>query len=489
MDSQPKTYQVGTLTYTKSTLRRLFFWLLWGDFCYFMVETVVPSIIPLKFKELGASNLLMGLILATIPKIISSILNPAISFRSDRFRSRWGRRIPFILVTMPLLVLCFFGLAFAVDISEWLRATSPALERSTSRAGMALIVLSVFLIAFDFFNSFVSAVFWYLFNDVVPEVYIARFMSWFRMVIMLTGMIYNWLVYKHALSHFREIFVGAGLLYLFGFGAMCLMVKEGSYPPPPQNDDGKTGVVSSIKTYFRDCLSLPHYWYLFLVGMAGSMAGAANMFNVFFQTKSMGLSLEMIGWLGIAGAIGCLIYVPIAGWLADRYHPIRVVLWGMVAAQAAIPVSFVWLFWQPSPMVYFYWAIGQGILLTWPIGMLISMMDPPLLMRIFPRGLYGQFCSARAMLGSVVGIFASALAGAYLDFLTKVFSERTAYCLIPAWTFVFSGVSLFFMFKLFHSWKRYGGDENYVAPLPAHIASQGEKPDGHTSGPGLMPSA
>lgn len=469
MDKNDNIYHAGTLSYTQSALRRLFFWLLWGDFCYFMVETVVPSIVPLKFKELGASNLLMGLVLATIPKLIGSILNPVISFKSDRFRSRWGRRIPFIVVTMPLLVACFLGLAFAIDISEWLSAAFPVLGSSFSPATMALIVLSVFLIAFDFFNTFVTSVFWYLFNDVVPEIFIARFMSWFRMVIMLTGMIYNWLVFKHALTHFKEIFIGAALLYLLGFGAMCLMVKEGEYPPAPENTDGKTGVLSSIKTYLRDCMSIPHYWYLFLVGMAGSLSAACNMFIVFFQTKAMGLTLEMIGWLGIAGGLGCFLYVPVAGWLADRYHPIRVVLWGMVAAQAVIPISFIWVFWQPSPMVYFYWALCQGILLTWPIGMLVSMMDPPLLMRIFPRELYGQFCSARAMLGSVVGIFSTALAGAYLDILTRIFSERTAYCLIPAWSFVFSGVALFFMVRLYRSWQRYGGDKSYIPPLPPHV--------------------
>ncbi len=472
MDNTPKTYQVGTLTYTTSTLRRLFFWLLWGDFCFFMVETVVPSIIPLMFKELKASNLLIGIVLATIPRIISSVLNPVISFKSDRLRSRWGRRIPFLVVTMPFLVLCFVGLAFAIDISEWISATFPALGKSISPAGMALIVLSFFLIAFDFFNTFANSVFWYLFNDVVPEVYIARFMSWFRMVIMLSGMVYNWLVFKHALTHSKEIFIGAALLYFFGFGAMFLMVREGQYPPPPENTDGKTGLISSIKTFVRDCMSLPHYWYLFAVGMAGSLGSACGMFNIFFQTKSMGLSLEMIGWLGIAGAVGCFIFVPVAGWLADRYHPIRVVLWGMIATQATIPINLIWLFWQPSPQVYFYWALGQGFLLTWPIGMLVTMIDPPLLMRIFPRALYGQFCSARAMLGSIVGIFSAALAGAYLDLLTKLFGERTAYCLIPVWSFVFSAVSLFFMFKLFHSWKRYGGDESYVAPLPAHIAAR-----------------
>jgi hypothetical protein len=51
-----KYYHVGTLTYTKLGLAVLFAWILWGDFCLQIMEAVVPSILPLKLKSLGASN-------------------------------------------------------------------------------------------------------------------------------------------------------------------------------------------------------------------------------------------------------------------------------------------------------------------------------------------------------------------------------------------------------------------------------------------------
>ena len=41
-------FRVGTLQYTRSSLAMLFVWLLWGDFCFTLMETVVPSILPLK---------------------------------------------------------------------------------------------------------------------------------------------------------------------------------------------------------------------------------------------------------------------------------------------------------------------------------------------------------------------------------------------------------------------------------------------------------
>ena len=120
MQNETKTYHVGTLTYTKASLAILFCWLLWGDFCYVLMETVVPSIMPLKFKALGASNTSLGMIMTTIPMIINSVFNPVISFKSDRYRSRWGRRIPFILLTAPVTVLFLLGVGFADSIGIWL---------------------------------------------------------------------------------------------------------------------------------------------------------------------------------------------------------------------------------------------------------------------------------------------------------------------------------------------------------------------------------
>ena len=42
-----------------------------GDFANSMMQTVVPSIMPLKFKALGASNVLTGLFATSIPSFLA----------------------------------------------------------------------------------------------------------------------------------------------------------------------------------------------------------------------------------------------------------------------------------------------------------------------------------------------------------------------------------------------------------------------------------
>ena len=92
LPQQADGYSVGTLRYTGMGLVVVFGWLLWGDFCFTLMEKVMPEIYPLFLLDrLGASNTTANIFMITIPQILVVVLCPAISFRSDRTRSRWGR--------------------------------------------------------------------------------------------------------------------------------------------------------------------------------------------------------------------------------------------------------------------------------------------------------------------------------------------------------------------------------------------------------------
>ena len=110
-------YRCGTLTYTKVALTAVFAALLWGDFCYVLMDSMVPSILPLKLKALGCSNTLIGIIMTTAPSLLGIGMVPYISVKSDRYRSRWGRRIPFIAWTLPFLCSSLVLLAYSEKLS------------------------------------------------------------------------------------------------------------------------------------------------------------------------------------------------------------------------------------------------------------------------------------------------------------------------------------------------------------------------------------
>jgi maltose/moltooligosaccharide transporter len=463
-----KSYHVGTLSYTRTTLAVLFCWLLWGDFCYVVMETVTLSIMPLKFKSLDASNTTIGVILTTVPWAINFCLNPIISFKSDRFRSRWGRRIPFIAFSLPFLVACLVGLGTGDKIGFWVEQRFPLLHLPPNT--VAIGVLATFLILFSVFNVFVNSTFWYLFNDVVPEHLLARFMSWFRVVGMVATTLYNFWVFPFAITHTAEIFIGAALVYLVGFSLMCWKVREGQYALPHANVGARIGPFAAIKTYWRECYSHPLYLCQFLLTFLGSLAAGANGFMVFFQTISLGLTLDQVGhingWQTIA--VGALILG--SGWLADKFHPIRLVVVAVFLTTCIqIPSGFIWFFWHPSIDIVYRVMLVLNICIIAPITALLGVWDPPLLMRMFPRSRFGQFCSANAMWRAAGSILGAALAGAFLDVITRIVGETRSYFYIPFWQLAFSLPALFLVVLLYRYWKRCGGDSAFVPPLPKDL--------------------
>ena len=476
---QHDSFHVGTLVYTKATLARLFFWLLWGDVCFMLMENVVPSILPVRFQQLHATNITIGLIMSTLPNLINSVFNPIVSFRSDRYRSRWGRRIPFIVATLPLLVLSIIGLGFTDQLSRWIsRQFGSVIHMSVVSVDIATI--GVFMVCFAFFNSFVGSVFWYLFNDVVPEHLLARFMSLFRLVSLATASGYQFFIFKYAGTHSTEILVGISLLYFFGFGLMCVMVKEGRYPPAPAYVDGRAGFFSAIKTFARECLTLPHYWYIFLISTFGSFGGAAGAFMLYFY-ESTGMSLAQVGRITGTLSIAVAILIPVSGWLADRFHPLRVVIAGYAMNLfVTLPATLIWLAWHPASQLAFWAWLGISIALIAPATALLGVYDPPVFMVVFPRSRYGQYCSANAMLRSLGGIAGGVIAGAFFDLAAHHMNRQDVYRLMPFWQMLFTIPAFVCVLLLYRSWKGYGGDDDYVPPVPGeqrHVGPVVEVPE------------
>ncbi len=461
------------------------------------MEAVTTPIMQLKFKALGAKNWQVALIITTIPQAVYSFFAPVISFKSDRFRSRLGRRIPFLLFTVPILAVGLIILGFGDRLGLWVHAHLHLSRLSPSQTVMC--TFGVLLAVFTFFNTYTTTVFWYLFNDVVPENMLARFMAWFRLVSTLSTAFYQFFVFPYSESHSTAIFIGAAALYLVGFGLMCLNVHEGQYPPPPAYVGKQAGAVAAIKTFTSECHSHRIYWYLWLCTFIGCIGAGVTTFDLFFK-QAIGLDLVQIGRINGTLLIAVSVLIVASGWMGDRYGPIRVVLAAQVLQWVLLtPATLVWLFWHPEPGAI--WTIHLPFLqhvpfmhqfaivqvqqvflislvifvgIAAPVNALNSMWDPPMLMRTFPRSRYGQFCSTNALWRTAGWMLGGFLAGFCLDKITPWVGKDRAYYYTPIWSFVF-GIPGFILFlKFYQGWKRHGSDA-YVAPVP------GEEPVAATS--------
>ncbi|MEI6167089.1 MAG: MFS transporter [bacterium] len=463
-----REYTCGSLRYTTASLTILFSWLLWGDFCFTLMEAVVPSIVPLKLQNLGASSMLLSTILTTLPAILNLTVCPWVSYKSDRHRSRWGRRIPFILYTMPFLCVSLVMMGWSQEIATLLTTWIPPL-RKVAPTSVMIGLIGFVMVIFQFFNMFVNSVYWYLFNDVVPGHMLGRFTGLFRIVGTGAGALYSGFVFQYGLSHMRLIMTAAALLYFVGFGLMCLFVKEGEYPSPPVDDKPHQGplkeFISNFKIYMKESFSTRFYWYFYLSQAFFAMACAGGVFGMFNQLE-MGLSLEQMGKIGMVGQVIGMVAVYFAAIYVDRWHPMRILTYMAVFAAVGGFGSWIWLT-MTFPSSLFFWMSIAGTFAGVFAGALNGCCLLPAFMRLMPKSRYGQLSSAYAMVRSVATILAGILAGVFMDlFLWLHHGSSFAYRYLFIWFWLFNVLSCVCYVLAYRKWQQLGGDTDYRAPAP-----------------------
>ena len=444
-----KLWHAGTLTYTTGGLVALFCWLLWGDFAWSMKERSIFPVVQLLLRQFEASDLLAGLLLGAVPQAMALLIGPIISYRSDRHRGRWGRRIPFLLIPTPIAVVSMVGLAFSPALGHSLHHALGG--HSPGANHITLLFFGTFWVLFEFATITANAILYALINDVVPHAVIGRFYGLFRALSLIAGMVFNYWLFGKAETHFVAIFIGIALLYGFGFTAMCLKVKEGSYPPPPlPGPEERHGFFVATKTYFQECFSRPYYlWFFVSQALTWMAMTGVNLFNVYFA-KSLGMSMDTFGKCLALTYLISLGLSYFLGAVADRFHPLRVGL--MVLGVCAVGLLWGGLF-ATTPARFAIALVGFGVLSgTW---MTITASLPQ---RLLPTARFAQFNSALGILVSLGTMVTGPVLGAFLD--------RTGHDYRHTY---FAGFGLLVLALLaglivYRKFKLLGGPQNYVAP-------------------------
>lgn len=446
----PKTWRVGTLVYTSSGLVALFAALLFGDFAWSMRDRSVTPMAAWYLKELGVGNLLFALIVSSFPALLGILFVPVVAVHSDRHRGPRGRRIPFLLITTPIAAAGMIGIAFTPYLARYVHAYFPTAEETT----VAILCFGVFWALFEFASVAGHALFNGLINDIVPREMLGRFFGLFRAISLIDGIIFNTWLMGLIPTHFTLILASIGAFYGIAFFWMCLKVKEGEYPPvpPPARQEKGTlrrhfGVMAG---YFRLCFSNPYYLSVFLMITLGSLAfGPVNTFAIPYS-KSVNMSPDFYGkCLAVTFCIS-LMLAYVIGWLADRFHPIRIC---MVATFGYLLVS-IWGAQYASTRETF--AIGfilhgffSGTYVT-----AVASLGP----RLFPQSTFAQYSSGAGMILSVCMMTLGPLAGLLIDSTGNNFRYTFA---IGA---VLCLLALLAAWNVYRQFMKLGGPKGYVAP-------------------------
>ena len=402
-----KTWTAGTITYGTGGLVILFCWLLWGDFAWSMRDRSVPATLQVLLQKFGASDTLNGFICGSLPAILSMVISPIVSYKSDRHRGRWGRRIPFLLVPTPLIVLSLIGLAcgpaLGLGFHKLLGSHSPGLNSSI------VLMLAIFWGLFGLFSTVSNSVYGALINDVVPQPLLGRFFGLFRALSLMAGIVFNFWLFGKVDSLYVWIILGVAALYGFGIPAMCLNIREGQYPTPVPMDEGRTarGWYGATTTYFQESFGNRYYVLFYAATMIASMAPVPfNLFSVFFA-KSLGMSTGGIGrCIALTYVVSLMMAYPI-GWLVDRFHPLRLTLAVTAAYSLALLGSY---FFVHDIRTFSIALVVHGIL-----SGTFATASASLGQRLLPKAEFAQLASAGGIVNSLAYMTVSPAIGMLLD--------------------------------------------------------------------------
>ena len=454
---QPKRWHVGTLAYTRAGLVILFVWLLGGDFFWQLRERAITPAMQLLLRNFGATDFVVGIFMSTMPAVLSIAFSPVVSYRSDRFRSRWGRRIPFLLLSTPPAFVSMVGLAlspyFGGRIHAALGAHSPGITVCV------LGCLAFFWLIFDVAMVVTNAIHGALVNDVVPKEVIGRFFGLFRVISLGAGMLFHEYLLGQVANHYVAIFLVIGALYLVCFTLMCLMVKEGKYPPPPPPKHGSTSerIAKAVRTFVEECFSNPYYRWLFLSFLLAHLAfEPINLFSLYFS-QSVGMSTDSYGHWSAVQLLCSLIQAPILGWIADKVHPLRVTIFALLMYSVTTGLAFVFVRDQRTfALAHVICGTCSGMWLT---------ATAPMSQVLLPRMKFATFASVLAICLAVAKLVCGPLVGWLLD---KMNAGKPAamrdYHFVYLWSCVFITLSLLVTFIVHKYFMAYGGKRGYVAP-------------------------
>lgn len=444
--SSGKIWRAGTLTYTTGGLVTLLLWLMWGDFAWSTKERSVSFVVQNLLSKYHVSDFVTSLLLVAIPNLVTIIFGPIISYKSDRHRGRWGRRVPFLAIQAPIAVLAITGLAF----SPFMGARFSAFLHSNwlGRDASILIFMGFFWTVFEFASIVCNSLFGAFVNDVAPLAVLGRFYGIFRAISLIAGMMFQYELFGTSDEHYVAIFLGVAVIYLLGFAGMCLKVREGEYPPP--DDDPGGSAFSAVAEYFHQCFTKPYYqWVFATIVLPGLAFLPINTFNLYFA-QSVKMSTDTFGKLVAFYLFLSLLQTVPVGWLADKFHPLRVAMVCLVLHGAAS-------LWGG---LYIHNALTFGVALC-ATGMLsgtwytaTAALQPALL----PKMKFAQYSSALGIVSSLAQMLFGLVLGRALD-LSQHQYRYTYLC-----GFIMDAAGLLATIVVFRMFKQLGGFNSYVAP-------------------------
>ncbi len=342
--------------------------------------TVVSTYGPTVAHRFTTSNTVIGLLIGA--EGLGALLLPLpIGAWSDRLRTRWGGRLPFVAAGTPVAVVGLVGLGFVGSLG--------------ALAAAILVFFVGYFIAYEPYRA--------LYPDLVPDEVAGRAQST-QALFRGTGTVLALLGGGLLLSLGRTApflvaaVLVAGVVVVFAWTADPGADRE----RPSREDDGIADSVREVAGALRHDTALRAF---FLANALWELALAAlKTFVILWLTRGLGVKLSSAALLVGAVAVFILVGALGSGKLADRFGTratmaCGAVIFGLPMFALVFTTSRVVLAVAAVPL-----AIGGGVLLSLPYALLQPLM---------PEGRHGLltgFYSASRGIGVMLGPLIAGLA-------------------------------------------------------------------------------
>ena len=269
---------------------------------------------------------------------IDAIDNPVYGFLSDRTRSRWGRRRPWLTIGTPLLIL---GLIAFYNMPAFLAGNS------------VFAYCMLFYILTGTLDSVLNANYAALFPELFPNDTSRAKANALRQAFMLLGMIIS-----IALTPMVTKMLGYGLTsIIYGLlgGATILYMTFTCRERDPEPEEAKPGLWKALK----DLLTNWKFWIAGFVGAFYSAAMTLVLASVpFYVEYGLGLSSGQSTFLLAAVLLIAIGGVAVWAWLVKKFTVMPV--WR--AALIVLAVTFIPLYFANSLVtaIIFSAIVGFG---------------------------------------------------------------------------------------------------------------------------------
>ena len=357
------------------------FWYSLANLGYGMFFALNNATLTLLLKNMGASGVLIGL-MGSSHSLEGAVIQPFVGAASDRLRTPFGRRRPFILAFTPLSALFLLLTPAASNLPIGIRLTA--------------VVTCIFL--FTIFFNVAQDPYLSLMPDIIPPRQRGRvtaIWTFFGVTGQATLVLLNIpLILKFSL---------VAIVMLVTTLLTCVGVREPLHPP----QSVKLGCMAELKAALAGLNTLRQarksLTALFFLGMG---VGAVLPFLTVFVSKITGCSDHDAERMFLVLMISTAVSVLPFGWLCDRIGPKSVLLIALILISLAA-INGLWV--QTLPQV-------AGVLVLAGMGNAAQSASAyPLLTRLVPADEVGFYTGLQSTALSIAAPVTAVVTGLLVD--------------------------------------------------------------------------